>query len=225
MYETLAISAPTVVDAALRRSSREIQAQRLESWAANVVRHARMHVTVSGRENMVRGRTYVIMSNHQSHYDVPVLYAVLGGYVRMVAKKELFSIPLFGRAMRDAGFIEVDRKNRRKSHESLDDAKKQLASGIHIWIAPEGTRSTTGAIADFKKGGFVVAMGTGAPILPITIQGTRDALPSGAALSTPGAEVRVKIHPVIETEGRGTSKEAREALVAEVRAAIVSGVT
>ena len=239
-YEALAVSLPTVVDAARGRLSEKDCDVRLETFAAHVMRNAEIVVSVRGREHLQgsqssRGgldagtRTFVVMSNHQSHYDVPVLYYVLGGRMRMVAKKELFSVPLFGRALRDSGMIEVDRGNRARAIASLASAKKQLENGTHIWIAPEGTRSTSGELMPFKKGGFVLALDMDAPILPITIQGTRDVLPSHGMLSRKGVEVHVTIHPPIATTSyrersvsSSATKAARDALMNEVRLAIAS---
>jgi 1-acyl-sn-glycerol-3-phosphate acyltransferase len=224
VYETLAISAPTVVDAVRGRVTREVCDARLERWASHVVRNAEIIVTVHGRENMTSGRTFVLMSNHQSHYDVAVLYYVLGANIRMVAKKELFGVPVFGQALRSAGFIEVDRGNHEKAIASLADAKRQLLGGTHIWIAPEGTRSTTGELMAFKKGGFVIALDTGAPVLPITIRGTREILPSHGARSRRGVEVHVTIHPPIETAALAKleRRAARDELMAQVRREIGS---
>jgi 1-acyl-sn-glycerol-3-phosphate acyltransferase len=237
-YEALAVSVPTVVDGLRSRISTRECDERLETFAAHVMRNAEIAVSVRGREHLEgsqssRGglaagtRTYVVMSNHQSHYDVPVLYYVLGGRMRMVAKTELFKLPVFGRAIRDAGMIEVDRGNRQRAIASLATAKAQLEAGTHIWIAPEGTRSESGLLHPFKKGGFVLALDMKAPILPITIKGTRDVLPSHGLLSRGGVEVYVTIHPPIETAQLDTSdsahtKATREALMSEVRAAIAS---
>jgi 1-acyl-sn-glycerol-3-phosphate acyltransferase len=242
-YEALAVSVPTVIDGARGRLSQRTCDERLETFAAHVMRNAEIAVSVRGREHLTgsqssRGgldakgptaRAYVVMSNHQSHYDVPVLYYVLGGRLRMVAKTELFALPVFGRAIREAGMIEVDRKHRARAIASLASAKAKLEAGTHIWIAPEGTRSTTGELLPFKKGGFVLAMDMSAPILPVTIQGTRDVLPSHGMLSRSGIQVHVTIHPPIETKphaARATSvaetKAARDALVNEVRLAIAS---
>jgi 1-acyl-sn-glycerol-3-phosphate acyltransferase len=224
VYETLAVSAPTVIDALRGRVTRELCDQRIESWASHVVRNAEIVLTVRGRDHMQPGRTYVLMSNHQSHYDVPVLYYTLGTNIRMVAKKELFDVPLFGRAMREAGFVEVDRRNHEKAIASLAEAKRHLAAGTHIWIAPEGTRSPTGALGGFKKGGFVIALDMGAPVLPITIRGTREILRARGIRSRRGREVNVVIHPPIETTLLASfdRKTARERLVADVRRAIAS---
>ncbi len=224
VYETLAVSAPTVVDALRGRVTREVCDARLERWASHVVRNAEIVVTVHGRENMAPGRTYVLMSNHQSHYDVAVLFYVLGTNIRMVAKKELFDVPVFGQAMRSAGFIEVDRGNHEKAIASLAEARQKLQGGTHIWIAPEGTRSTTGELMPFKKGGFVLALETGAPVLPITVRGTREILPSHGARSRRGVEVHVTMHPPIETVALASMERraARDELMTQVRRAIGS---
>jgi 1-acyl-sn-glycerol-3-phosphate acyltransferase len=223
-YETLAISAATVVDASRGTLTREASNARLEGWSRRVIAHARMRIEVTGTENWLRGVPYVVMSNHQSHYDVAVIYSVLGGSVRMIGKKELFRLPVFGRAMKAAGFISVDRSNHERAIASLDDAKSKLASGIPIWIAPEGTRSRTGELLPFKKGGFFVALATGTPILPLTVRGTRDALEAKSLLTRTDVRVHVTVHePIAMDRYRALSpRAAREALAADVRAAIAS---
>ena len=242
-YEALAVSAEAVVDAARGRLTQRDCDERLERFAAHVMRNAQIVVSVRGRQHLAgaqsslggtdaersRGSTYVVMSNHQSHYDVPVLYYVLGGRMRMVAKTELFRLPLFGRAIREAGMIEVDRGNHQRSVASLAVAKQQLEAGTHVWIAPEGTRSDTGELLPFKKGGFVLALDIEAPILPVTIKGTRDVLPAHGMLSRHDVEVHVTIHPPIDTAPfkarsgtRADAKAARDELMSEVRAAIAS---
>lgn len=224
VYETLAVSAPTVVDAVRGRLSRKACDERLETWASHVVRNLEMLLTVRGREHMDPAATYVLMSNHQSHYDVAVLYYVLGGNVRMVAKKELFELPIFGRAIREAGFVSVDRGNTEKAIASLGNAKQHLAAGTHLWIAPEGTRSPAGDLLPFKKGGFHIALDMKAPVLPITIRGTREALRAKGMRSRAGVEVELTIHPPVHParlEGMDR-KAARDALMHEVRRAIAS---
>lgn len=226
VYETLYVSAPTVVDAFRGSVTREVCDERLESWASRVVSNAEMVITVHGRENIDPSKTYLIMSNHQSHYDVAVIYYVLGASIRMVAKRELFDLPVFGSAMRAAGFISVDRKNTESAIHSLADAKAKLAAGIPMWIAPEGTRSPTGELLPFKKGGFVIAVETGAPILPVTIRGTREVLRAKGMRSRPGVEVFVTIHPEIDpNDARFAAMDRRakrDALREEVRQAIAS---
>jgi 1-acyl-sn-glycerol-3-phosphate acyltransferase len=213
------------MDALRGNVTREVCDERLESWASRVVANTEMMISVHGREHIAPSKTYLIMSNHQSHYDVAVIYYVLGSAIRMVAKRELFELPVFGRAMRAAGFISVDRKNTESAIASLGDAKDKLGRGIPMWIAPEGTRSPTGDLLPFKKGGFVLALATGAPILPVSIRGTRDVLRAKGVRSRPGVEVFVTIHAPIDPARfkSMTRKAARDALSDEVRQAIASG--
>lgn len=231
VYETLYVSAPTMLDAVRGTVSRQACNDRLESWASRVVANSEMFVSVRGREHIphARGdghaRSYLVMSNHQSHYDIAIIYYVLGSSVRMIAKRELFDVPVFGSAMRAAGMISIDRNNTESAIASLEDAKAKLAEGIPIWLAPEGTRSPTGELLPFKKGGFVLALGTGTPILPVTIRGTRDVLRAKGLRSRPGVDVCVTIHPIIDPKryAQMDPNEARDALSNAVRRAIESG--
>jgi 1-acyl-sn-glycerol-3-phosphate acyltransferase len=230
IYETLAISWPTVLEATLRGTTKEACDARLDSWCKKVVAHAGMQIEVSGRENVTPGRTFLVMSNHQSHYDVPVLFYVLGPNIRMIAKTELYKVPIFGPAIREAGFIEIDRSNRARAIASLQVARGKIGQGVHVWIAPEGTRSRTGELLPFKKGGFALALEMGAAILPVSLQGTRDALPASAMRSTAGATVTVKIFPPLEAAsyappdaGAAQMKGAREALMRDVRERLATG--
>jgi len=231
VYETLYVSAPTVVDAFRGAVTRQVCDERLEAWASRVVANSEMMISVHGRENIPSGSLgngttpYLVMSNHQSHYDVAVLFYVLGSSIRMIAKRELFEVPVFGGAMRAAGFISIDRQNTERAIASLQDAKAKLVSGVPIWIAPEGTRSPTGELLPFKKGGFVLALETGAPILPVSIRGTRDVLRAKGILTRPGKEVYVTIHPPIDPAAYAPlgRRAARQALSEEVRRAIASG--
>jgi 1-acyl-sn-glycerol-3-phosphate acyltransferase len=227
MAETLAISVPTVVDAARGRLTMQACDVRLTSWSTRIVEHLGMTIEVHGREHFSARATYLVMSNHQSHYDVPVLFHVLGpphgAPLRMVAKIELFSIPFFGPAMREAGFIAIDRQSRKKAMASLEEAKRKMKDGVSVWIAPEGTRSPDGNMLPFKKGGFHLALDVGQPVLPVTITGTRDALARGSSRSSRGASVRVVIHPAIDTSEYEPTLKGINALTEDVRAVIASG--
>ncbi len=218
VLETAWISAPTVVQGAVGRLTPETCDRRLDSWSRRLLEQAEIGVTTYGLENAPEGETFVVMSNHQSLYDIPVLFQSLRRRVRMVAKTELFRIPIWAQAMRASGFVEVDRKNRERAIASLNAAKAALASGTSIWIAPEGTRSETGKLGAFKKGGFHLALDTGARILPITIEGTRKVLVARTGKVMPGAQVSVHISPAIQAADFGY--ERKEELMAEVRAVI-----
>lgn len=211
------ISALTVFDALRRASRREASDRRIAWWARRVVEGTPIDVRVRGREWLAGGETFLLMSNHQSHYDIPVLFDAVSSAVRMVTKAELFRLPVFGPALREAGFIEIDRSNRHQAIASLRRAREALRSGTHVWIAPEGTRSRTGELLPFKKGGFVLAVDAGLPILPVGIAGTRDVLPPDRMLTSRGQRVGVAIGEPIRPAGK-----TREALMAETRRAIAA---
>lgn len=222
---TLALSAITVTDNARGRLTKEMCDARLDVWARDLVRRTHIEVEVVGREHVDPSRTYVMVSNHQSFYDVPVVYYALGPNIRMVGKKELFDVPLFGPAMRSAGFIEVDRGDHARAVASMARAKDLLASGTHLWLAPEGTRSDDGALRPFKKGAFVVALDTRSPVLPVSLRGTREALVARGLRSRRGARVVVTIHPALGPEPYASMspKAGREALLEDARASIARG--
>jgi 1-acyl-sn-glycerol-3-phosphate acyltransferase len=119
----------------------------------------------------------------------------------MLAKKELFQIPLWGRGLRAAEFVEVDRANHRRAIDSIDHAAQLVRDGVSIYLAPEGTRSMDGRIGKLKKGGFHLALATGAPIVPVAIRGTINILPRGSRAMRTGQHVSVVIGPPIEVAG------------------------
>ena len=161
------------------------------------------------------------MSNHQSLYDVPVMFQALQRRIRMVAKAELFKIPGWGRAMRLAGMVEVDRGDRAQAIRSLEAARAALAAGTNIWIAPEGTRGPGGtSLLPFKKGGFYLASGAGARILPVAIVGTSQVLAAHGRTVKPGMTVQVRVQPPIAT----TDFASSEPLIDAVRSSIVDGI-
>jgi 1-acyl-sn-glycerol-3-phosphate acyltransferase len=224
VYETLAISFPTMLEAFGGRVTRQVCDDRLDRWSRNVIANARIELEVVGRENASPGVTYLVMSNHQSLYDIPVLFQVLGPNIRMIAKKELFRVPIFGNALAAAGFVAVDRGNRHAAIRNLERARALLASGTHVWIAPEGTRSATGQLLPFKKGGFHLALQSELPILPVTLSGTRDVLPAHGVLTRPGAKVRVTFHPSIDPRPYAArSLAGRTELMDRVRKTLEAG--
>ena len=225
VYETLSISWPTVIEGVLHRVRKDVCDERLRAWSIRVIDHCRLDLEVVGREHVANGATYLIMSNHQSLYDIPVLFRVFGGNVRMITKKELFRVPVFGGALQQAGFISIDRENRHSAVQSLEIAKKVVTEGTNVWIAPEGTRSLTGELLPFKKGGFNLALQAGLPVLPVTLRGTRDILRAKGVRSSRGAEVKVTIHPPLspadyESEG---PRAGRARLMNDVREALARG--
>jgi 1-acyl-sn-glycerol-3-phosphate acyltransferase len=223
-YHTLRISVPTLVESAFGTLTKETCDERLMSWSDAILAYAEVSLHVSGLERVPQGEAVVVMSNHQSHYDIPVLFQALRSIrLRMVAKKELFYIPVWASAMRVAGFVELSRGDRSAAIESLSGARASIEQGTSIWLAPEGTRSTTGALGPFKRGGFHLASGAGARVLPVTIDGTRHILPAKGRRVTNGQSVRVVVHAPISVGE--FEEERRDSIVAEVRAAIASGLS
>lgn len=221
IFETAAISAPTVVEGLIGTLTPQKCDDRLQTWSRKLLDDADVKLEVSGLENAPEGETFVIMSNHQSLYDIPVMFQALRRRVRMVAKAELFKIPGWGRAMRLAGMVEVNRSDRAQAIESLGAAKAALAAGTNIWIAPEGTRGPGGtSLLPFKKGGFYLASGAGARILPVAIVGTSQVLAAHGRSVTPGVTVRVRVQPAIAT----TEYTSSEPLIAAVRSSISEGI-
>ncbi len=183
--------------------------ERLFHWTRAVLEHAQVSVHTAGAEHLEKGLSFVVMSNHLSHFDIPVLFSTVGSDLRMIGKKELFQIPIYGAALRASGFVMVDRKNHGAAVQSVNSAGALLRSGRSVYIAPEGTRSKTGALGPLKKGGFMLAIHEQTPILPVRIEGTRSILPPGALRITPGAEVRVTIGAPIPVRPCAGDEETR----------------
>jgi 1-acyl-sn-glycerol-3-phosphate acyltransferase len=196
------ITVPTFAEAVAGRVTRDACDRRIERFARTVIESAEIDLDVRGLDRVPDGPAYVFMSNHQSHIDIPVVYATVPARtLRMVAKAELFRIPMWGRAMRAAEMVEVDRGDRRRAIDSLERAARAVESGVSIWIAPEGSRSRTGELLPLKKGGFHLARKTGAPIVPIAISGTREILPPGGRSMARGRSVRVVYGAPLPVEG------------------------
>lgn len=164
---------------------------------------------------------YILMANHQSHIDVALLLKYAGVPIRFVAKKELLYVPVFGLAMWAAGHIPIDRRNREHAIQSLKAAAKRIRDGANVLVFPEGTRNQNpdGELLPFKKGGFMLALEAGVPIVPIGIAGTAERLPPHRLIVNPGP-VCFRVGKPIPTAGRGP--EARDALMQEVRDAITA---
>jgi 1-acyl-sn-glycerol-3-phosphate acyltransferase len=182
---------------------------------------AGVRISVTGRENIPAGKAVVFMPNHQSNCDPPAVAAVLPP-VLIMAKKEFFRVPVLGTGMRMRGFIPVDRTNRERAFGAVDKAVEALKGGYSFLAFPEGTRSKTGRLQAFKKGVFVMAIKAGAPIVPISISGTRQIMRKGDFRIHPGP-VRITIHGAVATAGCGITDRAR--IAGQVRQAIMTGLS
>lgn len=219
--ETLRICAPTVLESARGPVPREVCNARLAQWSAAAMKHAEIETFVEGLEHVDSSRPHLVISNHQSTYDIFLLMHLFPGTLRMIAKKEMFSIPILGPAMAAAEFVNIDRGDHQRAREALDTARKHIESGIHVWIAPEGTRSEDGRLLPFKTGGFMLALQTGIPILPVTVIGTNEVLPAKQVRVRPGKRAGVKFHAPIDPTKYGLERRAE--LMEDVRRVIDSG--
>ena len=189
-------------------------------WGRSILIVSRIKVSIKGLSNIDLSKSYIYMSNHQSNFDIPVLLGYLKVQFRWLAKMELFKIPVFGHAMRKAGYISIDRNNRESAFESLKKAARKIKSGVSVLIFPEGTRSRDGKIHPFKKGGFVMAVDSGVPIVPIVLTGTSSIMTKGSFRINPG-KVNMIIHQPIQTSVY--TRETKEALMERVRRVICDG--
>ena len=153
---------------------------RLNAWLTP------MSVNVTGRENIDPQKSYVVVANHQSLYDVFVLYGFLGIDFKWVIKQEMRSVPGLGIGCEKVGHIFVDRSNRKAALASIKAAESKISNGTSVVFFPEGTRSRDGALRQFKKGAFRFAIDLNLPILPVTIVGTREILPPDSLDLLPG---------------------------------------
>ncbi len=172
---------------------------------------------VFGADPLRRSRAAVYCANHQSNIDPPVLFTALHPQLRFLYKSELNSVPILGRVFQLGGFVPVDRKNRDAASRAIEAGAESLRAGNSFLIFPEGTRSRTEEMLPFKKGGFVMAIKAGAPIVPVAVSGGRAAMRKGRWFIQP-ATVTVRIGKPIETSG--ASIDDRDRLVLEVRSAI-----
>lgn len=190
-----------------------------KAWAHIVLAVTFVRPRIRGREKIVRGRSYVIISNHQSEYDILSIVTTLGIQYRWIIKKELRTVPLFGYALYASRNIFIDRGDHEQAMHSIRHGLERLPDGVSVLFFAEGTRSVDGHIGPFKKGGFIVALERGLPILPVTVNGSRRVLPKKSLVFTPGP-IEVVVGDPIET--KGWSKDDMEGLMQKVRETIVS---
>jgi 1-acyl-sn-glycerol-3-phosphate acyltransferase len=187
--------------------------------AGLVLRIAGVRLEVRGLEKIPAGRAVVFMANHQSNADPPALAACLPP-VLFLAKKEAFRIPVLGRAMRLRGFVPVDRKNRERAAAAIDEAAEALGRGRSFLVFPEGTRSPDGRLQPLRKGVFLMALKSGAPIVPVSLSGATRIMRKGEWAMHPGV-IRITLQDPVRIDGR--TLDDRDQVIEEVRQAILQG--
>lgn len=148
-------------------------------WSRSFYRLMFLPVTVEGLEHIQQGQSYVFVSNHQSMFDVWLIYGWLPVIFKWLMKAELRKVPFVGTACKAAGHIFVDRRNPKAAMESMEEVKKQLKDGVCTVIFPEGTRTKDGQVGRFKRGAFQIALDLQLPVVPISLSGCYNVLPKG----------------------------------------------
>jgi 1-acyl-sn-glycerol-3-phosphate acyltransferase len=182
-------------------------------WSAAVLWAAGCKVRVHGLENAGKGEPRIFASNHVSWFDVPALAGSLPRY-KFVAKAELFKVPIFGKAMRAAGMVEIQRENRKAAFGAYEVAADRIKAGNSVVVFPEGTRGLAYPLRPFKKGPFVLAIAAGVPIVPIIVHGTIEILGKGSLWAHPGT---IDVHLLEPVSTEGVDYDHREALMQAVR--------
>jgi len=187
-------------------------------WARILLTISHIPVEIVGRRHVLMDSPQIFAANHQSDVDTMVALACIPVPFRWIAKKELFNVPLFGAAMRNAGYIPIDRRNHESALKSLEDAAQIIKKGNSVMTFPEGTRSNNGTIQPFKQGIFHLAIRAGVPIVPVTIIGTAAIMPKRSLKIIPG---RIKLIIGKPVDVSGYTIETRHQLLDEVRNTIM----
>ncbi|MFH1765110.1 MAG: lysophospholipid acyltransferase family protein [Gemmatimonadota bacterium] len=170
-------------------------------WSQNILWAANVRVNIEGLENLRTDEPQIVVSNHQSWFDVFALAAHLPVRYRFVAKQELGGIPIFGKAWKSCGHVSVDRGNREAAIESLDQAWREIhEEKLTMVLFPEGTRSPDGRLKQFKKGAFVMAVQGQVPLVPVAVVGSREIMPKGS-LKVRSGSITLRIGTPIPTAG------------------------
>jgi 1-acyl-sn-glycerol-3-phosphate acyltransferase len=222
---TLMVSLWTILELSVRKIPREILDKRLRWWAKRLIDFIKLKVTIHNPHQIAfeNGKAYIVMCNHNSHYDIPLSLLSLPGSMRMLAKKELLQIPVWGRAMRLTDFVSIDRFNPRQALKDMKYAKRVMEKGTVLWIAPEGTRSVTGELQPFKPGGFRLAIECGATIIPLGIIGSNKVMAAKSFIVNKNGAVDIHVGKPIDASHY--NKRQRDQLLKEVETEIRNLVT
>ena len=171
-------------------------------WARLFCIMSFVKVTVTGRENIAKGTSYVFVANHQGAYDIFSVYGYLGHNFKWMMRKSLERIPLVGYSCRKAGHIFVDNHSPAAIRKTMQDAEQQLADGMSVVVFPEGSRTLDGKVHAFRRGAYTLAVEFGLPVVPLTIDGAYRVMPRTAILPRPG-HIKLTIHRPIEAPAEG----------------------
>lgn len=189
------------------------------AWSRLILLTTGVRVRVEGLERLDLSRSYVLASNHQSIYDIPVLFGTLPLQLRIVSKDSLGRFPFLGWHLRRTGHLLVDRRN--PGPDIVAKMRRLVDEAHSLIVFPEGTRSVDGTVARFKKGSFLVAIDAGLPVVPVSVSGSRHVMRKGRLMVCPG-EVRLAVHDPIPTAG--VDRDDVIALANRVRDVVARGV-
>ncbi len=198
------VSALLAVPLALLVSPRVANIRVAATWGRVLTWLVPVKVEIEGLEQIDPQHSYVVVANHQSQMDIPVVYGYSGLDLRWVAKAEVGRIPFVAAGCRAIGHVFIDRSNPEQARTAINRAVERLKPGTGLMFFPEGTRSRSGDLLPFKKGAFRVAIDQQMPVLPLTVIGSRDILPADSLHLRPG-RVRLRVHEPISTEGMTTA--------------------
>jgi 1-acyl-sn-glycerol-3-phosphate acyltransferase len=186
-------------------------------WARSLLATAGVRHEAEGLERLPGGHC-VLVCNHQSHYDVPLIFAHVPKHLRYVAKMELSRIPVFGQALRLTGNIFVERSGSQQDRQRLEEAVKAVRERVSVMFFAEGTRSPDGTLRPFKKGAATMAIQAQVPLVPMAVSGTRHILPKGGRSVRWGQKVALVVGESLST--RGLTLENRTELTRRLQAAV-----
>jgi 1-acyl-sn-glycerol-3-phosphate acyltransferase len=193
------------------------------AWSGWILRFGGVKLEVECRAQLDPGQPYVFMANHASSLDIWAMFQAVPRRIRMIAKKQLARIPLFGWVMWAGRFIFIDRGNAVAARRSIDEACRRIQNGDSVMLFPEGTRTRDGTLGPFKKGGIHLAVKAGVPIVPVALRGTRALMPAGSLRLRSGS-IKAVIGTPIPTQGLSDEERATlgERIRGEVQMMLVS---
>jgi 1-acyl-sn-glycerol-3-phosphate acyltransferase len=193
-------------------SSGKLQHTCMRRWSKDNLWLSRARVEIEGLKYVDKGHPQIFVANHSGLHDILSLSAYLPIQFRWIAKKSLFRVPFMGWHMRRSGYIAIDRENPRDAARSIIDAARVIQSGVNAIAFPEGTRSRTGSLGNFRGGAFSLALRTGVPLVPITLDGSYRVIAPKTLQVNPGTIIRIRINPPIELSSylRGEKRRLME---------------
>lgn len=182
-------------------------------WSKRLLDFSGVKLKISGLENVNKNETYIFISNHCSLFDIPLLFLSIPVDTRIIYKQELEKIPIFGYMLKKSPLIAVKRDDPRKAFESIQKSLDSIKEDVSVIIFPEGTRSRTGDLGEFRRGAFNLATRSGKLIIPITIIGSNKIIPKGK-LTLDRGEVTIIFSPPMKSPEKPSSRDEKEMMIA-----------